>query len=524
VPESELTFAIDGSTLVQQPSFARPAMHALMKHPFLPLLVVVLCAAMHAGVAGDRPAAVAGQFYPGSAEELRASLQDLFAHAAPRGSADPVLAVIVPHAGYVYSGRVAASGFAQILSDRQIENIFVVGVSHHASYEGAAVYVAGDFVTPLGKVAVNREIGRTLLEHRDLFLEHNPAHAVEHALEVQLPFLQFHLKKPFRIVPVLLGTSDPGLCARVADVLRPYLKPENLFVISTDLSHYPNYQDAVATDRKTIDAVLSRSADRLLATVTENAQAGIRQLVTSMCGLGAVLVLQSMVGSDESVRYTLVQYGNSGDVPAGEQGRVVGYAAISVSKPGKESFHLRPEDRRQLLAIARTTLAEYLRTGHLPPDNGRLPDALKTPCGAFVTLKKRGALRGCIGNFSGTQELARTVQSMAVSAATEDSRFSPVSAEELAGLDIEISVLTPMRKISSPDEIELGKHGIYMRKGGRAGTFLPQVARETGWSLEEFLGHCAQDKAGIGWSGWKDAELFVYEADVFGEKEYGAGR
>ena len=479
---------------------------------------------MDAGVAGDRPAAVAGQFYPGSAEELRTNLQDLFAHAAQRTAAEPVLALIVPHAGYVYSGRVAASGFSQIPSDRQIDNIFVVGVSHHASYEGAAVYITGDFVTPLGKVAVNKDIGRTLLEHHDLFLEHDQAHAVEHAIEVQLPFLQFHLKRAFRIVPVLLGTADPGVCARVAEVLRPYLKPENLFVISTDLSHYPNYQDAVATDHKTIDAVLCRSTQKLLATVAENEKSGVRQLVTSMCGLGAVLVLQSMVGSDESARYTLVQYANSGDVPAGEQSRVVGYAAISVSSSGKESFHLRPEDRRQLLAIARTTLREYLQTGHLPSYDGRLPKSLKTPCGAFVTLKKRGELRGCIGNFSGTQELAQTVQSMAVSAATEDPRFSPVTADELPGLDIEISVLTPMRKISSPEEIELGKQGVYMRKGGHAGTFLPQVARETGWSLEEFLGHCAQDKAGIGWSGWKDAELFVYEADVFGEKEAGTVR
>jgi hypothetical protein len=144
---------------------------------------------------------------------------------------------------------------------------------------------------------------------------------------------------------------------------------------------------------------------------------------------------------------------------------------------------------------------------------------LKTPCGAFVTLKKYGNLRGCIGRFDASEPLYQVVQEMAIASSTQDYRFSPVELKEIPELEIEISVLTPMRHISSIDEIELGKHGIYIKKGNRSGTFLPQVATETGWTKEEFLGHCAQDKAGIGWNEWKDAEVYVYEALVFGEEK-----
>jgi AmmeMemoRadiSam system protein B/AmmeMemoRadiSam system protein A len=484
---------------------------------------LLLCTAR--SFAEDRAPAVAGQFYPASATELRATLADFFSHAVQPTGKDPVEALIVPHAGYVFSGQVAASGFAQIDPQRSIDNIFLIGVSHNAAYEGAAVYVDGDFLTPLGRVPVNTEIGRILLGRQGPFLENNRAHAVEHALEVQLPFLQYHLKRPFKIVPILLGTANPAVCTRLAQALRPYFTEKNLFIVSTDLSHYPSYQDAVIIDRRTIDAVLSRSPEKLLRTVADNERTGTRALATSMCGLGGVLLLQEMVGTDGSEKYTLVQYRNSGDVPVGNKSQVVGYAAIAVTRSQRESFHIRPEDQRRLLAIARSTLEEYLQT-HQSPDLHieQLSATLRTLCGAFVTLKKHGDLRGCIGNFSGTEELAKTVQKMAIAAATEDYRFSPVSAAELKKLEIEISVLSPMRKVASTQEIQLGKHGIYIRKGNRAGTFLPQVAKETGWSLEEFLGHCAQDKAGIGWEGWKEAEVYVYEAEVFGESDNAAAR
>lgn len=475
--------------------------------------------------ASDRVPAVAGQFYPASPVELQATLKDLFSRAERRTENASVRALILPHAGYVFSGQVAASGVNQIDPQQSIRAIFLIGVSHNAAYDGAAVYTEGGFLTPLGRVPVDVDLGKSLLGHSGLFLQHSRAHAVEHSLEVQLPLLQYHLKKPFKIVPILLGTSDPAICERIAEALRPHFSKENLFIVSTDLSHYPSHEDAVTTDRRTIDAVLSGSPQELLKTVRQNERSGGGQLLTSMCGLGGVLVLQEIVGAAGNGKFAVVQYRNSGDVPAGEKDRVVGYAAIKVTQAGRETFLLRSEDKRRLLEIARSSLAKHLATGHVPAlVEAQLSEALRTPCGAFVTLKKRGELRGCIGNFSGTEMLARTVQRMALAAATEDPRFAPVSAGELAHLDIEISVLSPMQKVTSPKEIELGRHGVYIQKGNRAGTFLPQVAKETGWSLEEFLGHCAQDKAGIGWEGWRDADVFVYEAIVFGESDDGSTR
>jgi AmmeMemoRadiSam system protein A len=230
-----------------------------------------------------------------------------------------------------------------------------------------------------------------------------------------------------------------------------------------------------------------------------------------------------MTERNADVKFTRIQYKNSGDTEYGEKSRVVGYNAIAVSlkeKNGRTEFNISIKDKKELLAIARETIERFVKNHKKPEiEEKTIPSILRTLCGAFVTLKKSGSLRGCIGRFDASEPLYKVVQEMAIASSTQDSRFSPVESDEIPGLEIEISVLTPMRRIGSIDEIELGKHGIYIKKGNRSGTFLPQVATETGWTKEEFLGHCAQDKAGIGWDEWKNAELYVYEALVFGEEK-----
>ena len=185
-----------------------------------------------------------------------------------------------------------------------------------------------------------------------------------------------------------------------------------------------------------------------------------------------------------------------------------------------ETFHLKRGEQALLLKIARETLNHYLNTGKiLDYDDEMLTDNIKQHYGVFVTLHKGKALRGCIGHFESDKPLYKAVQQMVISSAMRDPRFKPLKYGELPQIDIEISVLSPMKKVASIDEIELGKHGIYIKKDHHTGTFLPQVAVETGWDLNEFLGHCARDKAGIGWDGWRDAELFIYTAEIFNEKE-----
>lgn len=472
----------------------------------------------------DRQPAVAGSFYPANPTDLSAMLKQLFAKAEPSRDIKNVIAVISPHAGYVFSGEVAASAMNQIDPARAYDNIFIIGSSHHIAFEGASIYTQGNFITPLGSVKVNSKLAKELINKFSVFSNRTDAHDREHSLEVQLPFLQYRLQKEFSIVPIVLGTQSPETCKQIAEALQPYLNTKNLFVISTDFSHYPPYADAVNVDKATTDAILTNSSQNLLQSLIDVEQKKIPNCATSLCGWTSVLTLLYMTENNPDVQFTHVQYKNSGDSPYGDRKQVVGYNALAISlnkNNARSEFKLNDTDKKELLRIARTTIQQLIQN-HKPFEykDTDASAALKTPCGAFVTLKKHGDLRGCIGRFDARDPLYKVVETMAVASSTQDNRFSPVQADEIPQLEIEISVLTPMRRVKSIDEIELGKHGIYIKKGFRSGTFLPQVATETGWTKEEFLGHCAQDKAGIGWNGWKDAEIYIYEALVFGEKDW----
>jgi hypothetical protein len=237
----------------------------------------------------DRQPAVAGSFYPANQEELNATLKQLFTNAVPSKDIQNVIAVISPHAGYVFSGEVAASSFNQIDPTKEYENIFVLGSSHYIAFEGASIYSQGNFITPLGTVKVNTELADQLVKNNSIFSNRADAHAREHSLEVQLPFLQYRLKKDFKIVPIILGTQSPQTCKRIAEALRPYLNTKNLFVISTDFSHYPSYADANKVDKATADAILTNLPENLIRSMASYEQKGISNLATCLCGWTSVL-------------------------------------------------------------------------------------------------------------------------------------------------------------------------------------------------------------------------------------------
>ena len=472
----------------------------------------------------DREPVVAGSFYPDKPEALKNQLESFFARAEYVKTYDDVLSIIAPHAGYVYSGKVAASSYNQIDPYKEYENIFVIASSHRVMFKGASIYNKGDYVTPLGKVKVNRKLADKLIDENEIFVFNPDAHSAEHSLEIQLPFLQYKMKKDFQIVPIVTGTQTLGEVKKIAEVLAPYFNEKNLFIISTDFSHYPNYEEAKIVDKTTSDAILSNSVVKVVDAINENASANVENLVTSLCGWPAVLTLLNITERDPEIRVIHIDYQNSGDV-LGDKSRVVGYHAIIFTKKkvqnmSENQFKLTNQEKEKLLQIARTTIDEYLSTGKiLKIDKSELTSAMESDCGAFVTLHKAGVLRGCIGRFVSDEPLHAIVQKMAIAAATEDHRFPTVEKDEMSEIDLEISVLTPLKKIDSIDEIEMGRHGIYIKKGFATGTFLPQVAVETGWTREEFLGYCARNKARIGWDGWKDADIYIYEALVFGEKD-----
>lgn len=473
----------------------------------------------------DRKPVVAGRFYPADPADLRSTLSELFREAKPADSKN-VKAIISPHAGYVFSGRVAASGYNQVDPNKKYDNIFIIASSHQVSFQGASIYNRGDYLTPLGKVKVNRELADRLIKEDAIFCFNPEADANEHSLEVQVPFLQYHLRQDFRIVPIILGTQSAESCKKIARVLKPYFEGNNLFVFSTDFSHYPSYPDAQTADKATCDAIASNSPEKLLNLLDSYSKKSIPNLSTNLCGWTSVITMLYMTSGNPDIKITPLHYMNSGDSKYGDKNQVVGYWSLVISEKSGATdsgveFDLTPAEQITLLKIARTTIEKYIGERQIPTiDTTAFPDNLKTHSGAFVTLKERGELRGCIGRFTANIPLYRVVQEMAVASSTEDTRFLPVKKAEIDNLEIEISVLSPMKKITSPDAIILGKHGIYIKKGFQSGTFLPQVATETGWDKEEFLGHCSRDKAGIGWEGWKSAELFIYEACVFSEKEF----
>jgi AmmeMemoRadiSam system protein B/AmmeMemoRadiSam system protein A len=496
---------------------------------FLVTLILPLMNIYGQGSGNDRQPAVAGSFYPSGNEKLKSELAGYFSSFSKPKPGTKVRAVIVPHAGYVYSGHTAAAGFAAIPADAVYDNIFLIGASHRFAFDGAAVFDSGNMITPLGTVRVNRQLGRELTDKNRWFIERDDVHRPEHSLEVQLPFIQYHFTHQPEVVPILIGTRNLTVLKSVADALRPYFNDHNLFVISSDFSHYPAYDDARRVDKLTSDAIITGDPDKFLKTVRSVEASGIDNLATAMCGWPAGLVLMYLVNDDPNLLIRNTEYRNSGDTPYGTRDEVVGYNAIVVEDKmpaagqqtaGSMGFTLTPEEKKTLLGIAREAISARLKgTKPAAVDPSRLTPRLREPLGAFVTITIRGDLRGCIGRFTSPDPLWQVVGSMAVEAAFGDPRFPALTSAEYPGIHLEISVLSPMKKITDINDIKIGKDGIYLKKGFRSGTLLPQVASERGWSVQEFLGYCARDKAGIGWDGWKDkdTEIFTYEAYVFGE-------
>ncbi len=472
-----------------------------------------------------RPATQAGRFYDGDPQQLSHEVDSFLTLHAKDAQYDHVAALIVPHAGYYFSGNVAAAAYTSIPKDKQYKRVFLLGPSHHEWLDGASVNSEADYYeTPLGQVKVDRETAQALIATDSSFSYRPEAHDREHCLEVQLPFLQRFFtfrSSPFTkevppIVPIIISTNDFNKLKRLAETLKPYFTDENLFVVSSDFSHYPSYEDACKVDAKTGKAVESGDVEAFIAAIESNARSDIRNLATSACGGFPIITLMLMMDKRYKVKHLLYQ--NSGDIDDHDPGRVVGYHAFAILRGEEKTFSLTDEEKGMLKKIAYDSIKDSLDGKGVAVANSplyTLNSTLNQKCGAFVSLHKQGRLRGCIGHFGEDIPLYEIVAEMARAAAFEDPRFSPLSREELDDIDIEISVLTPMRRIQSLDEFELHRHGIYIRKGHRSGTFLPQVADEVNWTKEEFVGHCSQDKAGLGWDGWRDAELYVYEAIVF---------
>lgn len=475
----------------------------------------------------DRQPVAAGRFYSADKETLTKDISQLFESCKKSTVQEKVRAIISPHAGYIFSGRIAASAFSAVDRNAVYKNIFIIGSSHVTAFEGASVYNTGDFITPFGKLTVNREIANTL-KNEKLFNYPVSAHYQEHSLEVQLPLIQYYFRKIPPIVPIIIATDNESSIKRIAEILKPWFTSDNLFVISSDFSHYPSYKTANEVDNTTSNAIISGDPKKFLNTLDKNSYVNDPGLSTSMCGWTSGLLLLYLTEGDSNLEYKKIDYCNSGDSRYGNKDEVVGYNAIALyeknSKSGQaksltDEIKFTEKEKNQLIALARNNIRSLLYEKKMAIVNKEtLPEVFTKPLGAFVTLKINGSLRGCIGRFISSDPLYEVVLESSKSSAFEDPRFSPLTKDEFSETDIEITVLGPMKKISNINEIVLGKHGIYIKKDFRAGTMLPQVAIENNWSVEEFLGYTSRDKAGLGWDGWKNADIFIYEGIVLEEK------
>ena len=479
-----------------------------------------------------RPSVVAGRFYPASAATLKLAVQKFMEDAAPVQVKNP-LAIVVPHAGYIFSGQIAADGYRQA-ANHSYEVIVILGTNHTSgSFRKISIYPGDGFSTPLGTAMIDKEVVKALLAADSDCVLDRSLHQQEHSVEVQLPFIQV-LFPEARIVPVVIGTPDIDLCSRLGEALAKGLKGRRaLIVASTDLSHYPDAETASDVDHKTL-AAMEKLDPALLQKVTQTQmKRAIPNLHTCACGEAPILAAMSAAKAMGASDGKVISYAHSGDVSIGERDRVVGYGAVVFSTdPGSASVKepdpaaatgpdapLTDADKIALLAFARETINRYLTTQTVPMARGIGPGA-DQPRGVFVTLKKRGNLRGCIGRMIPDKPLRELVGTVALQSALEDPRFKPVTLPELKDLEIEISVLTPMTPVPGADHIVVGRDGVLIRKEGRSAVFLPQVAPEQGWGRDEMLDHLCL-KAGLPRGSWKQgAALSTFQAIIFSEGDF----
>ena len=477
-----------------------------------------------------REPAVAGQFYPANAAHLTAALTAFLHDAVPPRTERPI-AVLVPHAGYVYSGQIAADAFRQA-AEYRYRTVVIIGTSHVGSGLGKiAVYPGAAFRTPLGTMPIDEDLRAMLLKEDPDCVADAAAHAGEHSVEVQVPFIQ-RLFPAAKIVPIVVGEADFELYVRFGRALARVAKDRQaLIVASSDLSHYPSAANAAEVDRRTLEAVAALDAPRLQLTTREQMQRAIPALATCACGEGAIVATIAAAVALGATRGVVISYANSGDVTIGDPKAVVGYGAVVMTAgergsditalkpppPVDASAPLEPRDKDALLVMARETIQRYLTTETVPLvrlDNARL---LRSN-GVFVTLRKRGVLRGCIGQIVPTAPLVRLTGLMALAAALNDTRFEPLRAEELSDIEIEVSLLTPLRPVASASAIVVGRDGVVLSKDGRSAVFLPSVATEEGWNRDQLLDNLCV-KAGLPPGSWRaGTQLSVFQADAFSEK------
>ena len=461
-----------------------------------------------------------GSWYPGDPSQLRELLDRLFESSERRTGrylAGKPLAFVVPHAGLAYSGTVSAAAYRHLQAE-QPERILLLGFPHHGSAPGVWIPDVDAIRTPLGEVAVDRQAVQALLETQH-FKRLPESVLCDHSVEIQLPLLQ-KAAPGARIVPVYVSRLDGQMRESAAGALATWVRPGAVLMASSDFTHYGKAfgfqpfpaDEWVAEHLRDLDESVIQAAGSLRQELFLEA---LRTTSATVCGVQPIALLLAtlrLLDGEEEVFQELLDYQTSGEV-TGDFKHCVSYAALGYFP--HTAFHLGGGEQALLLESARQTLEHYLRTGErnpIPP--ARETAALERRAGAFVTLHKHGRLRGCVGRRSAAESLFQSIPELTLSAALEDTRFDPVAPSE-QGLEVEISVLTPMKRIPDLDCFRLGLHGALLESGRRHSLLLPQVATEAKWKAKQFFDALAR-KAGLTSEVYRDpaTRVYVFRAQV----------
>lgn len=474
------------------------------------------------GMLFAQQAQVAGSFYPEDAPELERQLTQFLETSLTPTQSPRIL--LVPHAGYDYSGSTAGTGY-QLIPEKAASTVIVLGVAHQYSriIEGALLIPEGHFETPLGKIEIDANTTKRLMEISKNIQSGPTAFFREHSVEVELPFLQKKLPG-FQLVPLVMNKPDLAYAKEVGEAIAQVMREnekegkKTLLVISSDLAHYPTLMNAEISDAAMLKYIESADPEGLFNASQAMMQKGIPDLLTTMCGEAGVLAGLFAAKALGISGGKILRHTTSASAAAGDPGRVVGYAA-AVFYDAPAEIILTTEEKKTLLEFARASVkAAVEKKQDLEIPKG-ISGAFEIPRAVFVTIRKKGELRGCIGSTGPVWPLAKAVQYYAKEAAFEDPRFSPVTADELDSLSFEISILSPRKQVRDASLIQPGI-GVVLAQGSRMGVFLPLVWKETGWDKETFLNELASQKAGLPKDAWKDprTELYTFTADTFEEE------
>ncbi len=465
-----------------------------------------------------RQAAVAGSFYPGNSDELSQMVEHLISGAPDQKIEGDLIGIVAPHAGYVFSGSIAAAAYKQVLN-RVYDVVVIIAPSHRDPFSGATIYPGEGYITPLGKMDMAKKVCRELVSRCDNITFSNQGHRQEHALEVQLPFLQTVFSTPPEMIAMVVGSCDWNMCQAIGSQLGQRLQGKKALIIaSTDLYHGYSYEECESIDNKTIEAMLKADPRKLFQ--------GFKSQTLQACGGPAVVIMRLAAEALGATDAALLAHTNSNDVTGERGGYVVGYSALAyyagdaeIPDGRIEYPSLEVHEQKFLLQSARKAIEQYLKNKTIAQFEP-ISDRLKQKRGVFVTLNKNGRLRGCIGAHQAVEPVYKLVPDRAVAAAFQDPRFPPLTQEELDDISIKVSVYTTnVYAIKSIEEFEMGKHGIIMIKDGRGATFLPEVPLEAGWKRKEEEMRQLCYKAGLNLDAWKNgAQFYVYETQEFGEE------